>query len=304
MDDDKCCTIISKNLRFCCAQVCEKFKDDLLIGREHEKKITPDCATPNESIFEVLDDDQKVKIVLDDPKFGMFSLFKYHLKYGHKNEVLKRKNAFYCSHTFSLLAFLPIIIFLMQWTIYIALISYEARQEGREFCPNSAEWEQKLIVFSVSMVYFVRSFFLWDNLTDRTRLNRMLPSVDVWVMFDTFQEFGFNFIVYLANLWIVFHNDSVQEMILNCLAMEFLMNLDNEFEEMYFNYLPEVGVEIYDNLFVTYSDNKKKIEKRNRSYGFRCVRCCFYIPFKLLVFALFLFPFFCLIVAFYGLACK
>jgi hypothetical protein len=46
-------------LFFCCAQVKKKFKDDLLIG-----------SVPLE----------KVKIVLNDPKFGMFSLFKWHFK--------------------------------------------------------------------------------------------------------------------------------------------------------------------------------------------------------------------------------
>lgn len=300
----RCSSIIFENCGFCCAQIKEKFKDDLLIGTEHENKIIPACDTPNQNIFEILSDDEKIKMVLDDPKFGMFSLFKYHVKRGYKNEILKHKNAFYCSHTFSLLAGLPIIIFLIQWSVYIALVSYEIKSEGREICPGDSTWEKKLIVFAVSMLYFVRSFFMWDNLTDRTRLNRMLPSTDIWVMFDTFQEYGFNFMVYLANLWIVFHNESVQEMILNCLAMEFLMNLDNEFEEMYFDFLPEIGVDIYDNLFVTYSDNKKKIEKRNKSCGFRCVRCTFFIPFKLLVVALLFFPFFCLFIAFYGFICK
>jgi len=300
----RCSSIIFDNCRFCCAQIKEKFKDDLLIGTEHENKIIPACDTPSQNIFEILTDDEKIKMVLDDPKFGMFSLFKYHVKRGYKNEILKHKNAFYCSHTFSLLAGLPIIIFLIQWSIYIALVSYELSKDSRDVCPGDSGWEKKLIVFSVSMLYFVRSFFMWDNLTDRTRLNRMLPSTDVWVMFDTFQEYGFNFIVYLANLWIVFHNDSVQEMIMNCLAMEFLMNLDNEFEQMYFDFLPEIGVDIYDNLFVTYSDNKKKIEKRNKSCGFRCVRCTFFIPFKLLVISLLFFPFFCLFIAFYGFICK
>ena len=73
---------------------------------------------------------------------------------------------------------------------------------------------------------------------------------------------------------------------------------------MYFDFLPEIGVDIYDNLFVTYSDNKKKIEKRNRSCGFRCVRCVFFIPFKLLVIALLVLPFFCLFIGFYGFICK
>ena len=156
---------------------------------------------------------------------------------------------------------MPIIIFFIQWFTYIALIANEIRTHDGDLCPNKSEWETKLIMFTVAMLYFVRSFFLWDNLTDRTRLNRMLPSVDVWVMIDTFQEFGFNLMVYVANLWIVFSNDSVVEMILNSLAMEFLMNLDNEFEEMYFNFLPEVGVDIYDNLFVSFTDNKVKLQK-------------------------------------------
>ena len=37
--------------------------------------------------------------------------------------MLIKKNAVYCSHIFSLLGFLPIIIFLAQWSIYIALIA-------------------------------------------------------------------------------------------------------------------------------------------------------------------------------------
>ena len=69
--------------------------------------------------------------------------------------------------------------------------------------------------------------------------------------------------VYLANLWIVFSNESLQEMILNSLAMEFLMNSnDNEFEEMYFHYLPEAAEDIYDNFFVTFDENKKKLAKK------------------------------------------
>ena len=32
-------------------------------------------------------------------------------------------------------------------------------------------------------------------------------------MLDTFQEFGFNLMVYLANLWIVFGNDESNELI-------------------------------------------------------------------------------------------
>ena len=133
----KCCKVIRDNLNFCCAQVKEKFNDDLLIGTEHSKKIIPECATPIR-LCEEMTQDEKVQIVLNDPKFGMFALFKWHIKKGYKNEVLKRKNAFYCSHTFSLLAFLPIIIFFTQWFIYVGLIASEVREYDKGFCPQVA----------------------------------------------------------------------------------------------------------------------------------------------------------------------
>ena len=231
-----CCEAIHNNIKFLCAQISAKFHDDLLIGQEHSKKILPDCNSPSQNLLaqkEELTDEEKIQIVTQDPKFGMFSLFKYHIHRGYKNDVLKAKNAFYCSHIFSLLFMLPILIFVIQWIVYMALVVHDTKTFDKEFCPNESSVETKLIMLAVSMLYFIRSFFLWDNLTDRTRLNRMMPSIDVWVMIDTFQEFGFNLLVYLANLWIVYNNESITEMILNSLAMEFLMNLDNEFEEMY-----------------------------------------------------------------------
>tara|TARA_A100001015_G_scaffold310722_1_gene412642 strand:+ start:576 stop:1442 length:867 start_codon:yes stop_codon:yes gene_type:complete len=287
----------------CFSQVKAKYNDDLLIGTEHSKKIIPECTTPN-NLYEELTQEDKVKVVLQDPKFGMFALFRWQLTNGYKNEILKQKNAFYCAHIFSLLTFLPIIVFFIQWSILIALISEQIKSYDKGFCPNESGWEVKLIMFSVCMLYFVRSFFLWDNLTDRTRLNRMTPSINFWVMLDTFQEFGFNLIIYLTNLWIVYSNDSLQEMILNSLAMEFLMNLDNDFESVYFEYLPEAAEDIYDNSFVTFKENEKELEKANKSCYFRCARNTFYIPFKLLVTALLLFPPFCIVMSIYGSICK
>lgn len=302
-----CCEALKNNISFLCAQINAKFHDDLLIGQEHSKKILPDCNSPSQNLLaqkEELSDEDKISIVTQDPKFGMFSLFKYHIHRGYRNDVLKAKNAFYCSHIFSLIFMLPILIFIIQWIVYIALLVHETKTFDKGFCPNDSSIEMKLIMLAVSMLYFIRSFFLWDNLTDRTRLNRMMPSIDIWVMIDTFQEFGFNLLVYLANLWIVYNNDSITEMVLNSLAMEFLMNLDNEFEEMYFKFLPEAGIDIYDNVFVNFRDNQEKLKKRKRSCAFNCVRCTFFIPFKILVLALLIFPVFCVIMMFYGPICK
>lgn len=304
-----CKKVIYDNIDFVHAHIKAKWMDSMLIGTEHNHRVLPDCSTP--PVRELtrnaanLSDEEKTNIVINDPKFGMFSLFEYHLTRGYKNEVLKKKNAVYCAHIFSLLAGLPVLIFIAQWTMYMSLIYNQARTFDGDVCPNSAHIEHKLMMFAVSTIYFVRSFFLWDNLTQRTRLNKVLPVNDIWVILDTFQEFGFNLMVYGANLWLIFTEENLYDMVLNSVAMEFLMNLDNEFETMYFTYLPESAVDIYDNVFVTYEKNLQIFtETSEKSRWFRCIQIISFIPFKLLIFSLMTFPLFCFFMIFYGPLCK
>ena len=73
---------------------------------------------------------------------------------------------------------------------------------------------------------------------------------------DTFQEFFFTILVFCANLWVVFVKEDIKDMILNSLAMEFLMTLDNKFKELYFKYLLGTADDIFDNVFVSYDENK------------------------------------------------
>ncbi len=302
--------IVYSNIKLLCAHVCAKMRDDLLIGTEHSYKILPECSTPQNNFlsrksFTEISDEDKKQIVIADPKFGMFSLFKYHITRGYNNEILKKKNAVYCSHIFSLLSFLPIIVFLSQWAMYIGIISHQINEyDGESLCPQNANWDSKLVMFGASGIYFTKSFFLWDNLTDRTRLNKMLPATDTWTMLDTFQEFGFNLFVYAANIWIVFAEQNIGEMVLDCVAMEFLMVLDNEFEVLYFEYLPEAAVDIYDNVFVDYGKNHELIEKKKNNCGFYCLQCLTFLPFKLLLVSLLLFPVFCGFMMIYGPICK
>ena len=323
-----CCVAVKDNVELLSAHIAAKFRDDLLIGTEHSYKVTPACQTPQKSFLREqsdgvvsrmesnsseyskesylnISDEEKRQIVIADPKFGMFSLFKYHMTRGYKNEVLKKKNAVYCSHIFSTLGLLPIIVFIAQWSMYIALIANQIDiYDKHSLCPNEASWKEKLIMFGACGLYFVKSFFLWDNLTDRTRLNKMIPATDTWTMLDTFQEFGFNLFVYGANIWIVFVGQGVDNMVLDCLAMEFLMNLDNEFEQLYFEYLPEAAVDIYDNSFITYKENYDMLEKKNKFCSFYCLHCLTFVPFKALLTSLMLFPFFCFAMMIYTPLCK
>ena len=94
------------------------------------------------------------------------------------------------------------------------------------------------MISGICLIYFVRGFFLWDNITNSLSLKKMNKIYSITSILDTYQEFSFTLIVYGANIWVVFIEKDLQNMILNSLAMEFLMMLDNEFEELYFQYMP------------------------------------------------------------------
>jgi hypothetical protein len=303
------CSIIGENLYFVFSHVKAKLNDDLLMGKEHTRKIIPDCHTPSPqrmlTLASEVSSEEKIGIIIDDPKFGMFGLFKYQINKGYKNRVLKEHNTVYCSHIFSSMFGLPLLIFFAQWLMWIAIVSNQYKEYyGKNYCPNEATMENKMVFFAILLIYFVKSFFLWDNLTDRTRLNRMTPAIDVWVLLDTIQEYGFNLLIYGTNIWLVYVAEDPGDMVMDALAMEFIMNLDNEFMTMYFNCLPEIGEEIYDNEFVTYRDNVLLIEHQKQKCCFYCMQKIFYMPFKILVIALFLFPIFCFTIMIGGTICK
>ena len=89
---------------------------------------------------------------------------------------------------------------------------------------------------------------MWDNITNTLSLKKMNRVSSISAILDTFQEFSFSLLVYSANIWVVFVEKDIKDMILNSLAMEFLMTLDNEFEEFYFQNLPGSAEDIYDNI--------------------------------------------------------
>ena len=289
--------LIFKNLR-------SKLSDHLLLGGEHAKKVSPGFSTPTEWDSEI-EPDEKREIVLADPRLGMFSLFAYHVNRGYKNQEMKKSNKVFCSHIFSLFFALPILIFISQWMLYIGLIAHEINSFDGDFCPNKSNIENKLLMAATGIIYFVRSFFIWDNLTSRIGLKKMNRIDNIPAIIDTFQEFLFSLIVYGANLWIVFVENDIQNMILNSLAMEFLMQLDNEFQEMYFNYLPGAAEDIYDNIYVSYKENRVLLEDKYReSRCFKCFSYTLWVPYKILVIATFVFPIMCLFMAIAGPICK
>ena len=298
-----------------CQHVCEtpplifknfktKMLDHLLMGGEHANKVSVGFKSPVVKV-EPATQEEKKEIVKMSPSFGMFSLFKYHLNRGYRNKVLKKSNKIYCSHIFSLIFALPILIFISQWILYVALIIFETNNFKGHICENKSKFENKLMIAGISIIYFVRSFFMWDNITNSLSLKKMNRVDSVASILDTLQEFSFTILVYGANIWVVFVEDDIKDMILNSLAMEFLMMLDNEFEELYFQYLPGSAEDIYDNIFVSYHENKQLLsERQENDRCFKCFSWGIVIPYKLLVLSVFLFPVFCFLMIFAGPICK
>tara|TARA_B100000795_G_C22782718_1_gene433143 strand:- start:319 stop:1230 length:912 start_codon:yes stop_codon:yes gene_type:complete len=295
-------------LKGCCVPVslvfsnlCDKLSDHLLLGEQTRKIGISNKQTP--SIEEQVSDTEKTEIVLLDPKFGLFSLFLWHV-IGQQDKQ-KSPNRFFCSHVFSLTFALPLLLFVTQWVLYIALVSHEVNTFDGNFCPNKGSIETKLMMFGIGMIYFIRSFFIWDSLTVQSSVQKMNRMDNISAIMDTFQEFLFNILVYGANLILIYLENDLQNMILNSLAMEFLMSLDNNFEEMYFANVPTAAVNIYNTMYVSRKENRRLVSrKRDQSFFYNSASCVLVLLYKLLILVIFLFPVFCLTVTIAGTYCK
>lgn len=241
--------------------------------------------------------DEKRESVLNDPKFGMFSLMQYTTnKY--------RSGGMYCSKLFTPVCALPILVFLAQWLMFIAIAVHQYRLYENGACPQTAATESKILMLAISMIYFTNSFFLWDDIVDRTHCRKMIPAVSVVVLMDSFQEFSFSLFVYVINLLIILVTDDITDMLFNCLALEFVMSLDNEFERMYFKFNPEDAADIYDNLFVHKNENVKLVQEHMKSTSYCICRYIIWLPFKILTLMFVLLPLFCIAMMFVGTFCK
>lgn len=290
-------------IQLVCSDLCYKLSDHLLLGGQ-SSKVFAEASVASLKKEKKLTDSEKTEIVLADPKFGLFSLFLWHAM-GRSGTRSSGSSRFFCAHNFSLTFALPLLLFATQWILYIALVSHEIRTFDGDFCPNNGTFETKLMMLGIGMIYFIRSFFIWDSLTVQAAIQKMNRMDNISAIMDTFQEFLFNILVYGANLWIIFVEDDIQNMILNSLAMEFLMRADNEFEEMYFANVPEAAISIYDSMYVSRKENRKLVsKKRDQSFIYNSASCVLVLLYKMLVLVIFLFPVFCLTITFAGTYCK
>lgn len=255
--------------------------------------VTPRVSSDDLEKIEELSDEEKKEIVLRDPKWGMLSMMNYMLLHGDNRE---------CSHVFGRQFCLPIVVFLSQWLLFAGIVIHNLKQSTE--C-GTKSIESKFLIISIALIYFVNSFFLYDDIRDRSRQIKVACSSSYLVMIDAIQEHIFNLFVNIANLWIIYTTDDFVDGLFNSLALEFLMNLDNNYEVMYFKYKIKDAVDVYDHHFVSLQESHKNVEQRmKKSPCFRYFRYLTFIPFKILSWCFIMLPIYCLVIGMFGAMCS
>jgi len=243
----------------------------------------------------------KRKIIIQDPRFGLFNIYKYHYN-NRNNDVIDNK---YLSNIFNLIFGLPIVLFFSQWIIYITLISYQVYSYNNELCANNATIYHKVIMFAIGLIYFIRSFNIWDQVCNNIYFNKTHKMNSICSIIDTYHEIVFLILPYITNIWIIFVEDKITDIILNCLAMEFLMNIDNVFKNDYCNKITDKGIDlIFNENYVSPEENIKLVHDKNNNKCFKTIKKISYIPYKILIHSILIFPLFCFISIFIGAICK
>ena len=125
-------------------------------------------------------------------------------------------------------------------------------------------------MFSIASMYTARSALIfiskyerWSSLTfvhsedcmpaqaieiiSRWELKLPLSILNRWGQIDDFMAVQYEGMLYLLNLWLVFISRDSIDMVLNSLAMEMVMKLDDEFKEYYFKANGQATMYVFKN---------------------------------------------------------
>ncbi len=243
----------------------------------------------------------------DWPGFGLFNIFMTHPGRTFVDFLIK----------VSALLLLVAQVVAPICLLFEEVKRYRRRYRRARFCPGEAPPIQRLLTIAIAIVYFSRSLILYhgkyygyfrmseteanpileENLKkapellesrNLTILNRAFAQVDD-IMNITYDGF-----IYMVNIFIVFITEDALNMVLNALALEFVMKLDDEFKEYYFQYNAKAVTRIKRNM-----PPLPKIE------SWECtIIIADIVAFVINSIAIFLVPTVCAFFIFYGPICK
>ena len=215
------------------------------------------------------------------PTFGLFNIFMCHPADTLKNSVLKM---------------LPLVLLVAQCTIPLALFlsQYDSYHGG--YCPNIGTLTEKILMFAIAIMYTARSTLIFISKYERWNSLQFLRSRDCmpiqakqilhdwesrlplsilnrWGQVDDFMSVQYEGSLYLLNLWLVFISHSSMDMVLNSLAMEMVMKLDDEFKDYYFKANGQATMYVYENELNTkmYDPDGEIRERCYNKYFFNCI---------------------------------
>lgn len=129
----------------------------------------------------------------------------------------------------------------------------------------------KMLFIGVCLIYYVESIRLIDGLSRRIQNKKSTAEASYSIMFDRLHEDVFTLVVFIANLVIVYNTQNLLEAMFNCLAMQFLSDLENQWQEAYYSTRLDEAVHVYDTVFVSANENARKLQKKKKSALFRII---------------------------------
>ena len=252
------------------------------IGTPRAKKDT-EIQPENDDVAE-LSPEEKRQAVLDEPKFGMLSMMRI-----------------FCRQEKYTYAILPLCLLVGQWFVFFAVAAHNFTEPQE--C-GSSTMIMKLLFLGVCLIYYVESIQLIDNLSRRVQSRKTTAEASYSVMFDRLHEDVFSLCTFTTNLIIIYSTEQLVEAVFNCLAMQFLSNLENEWQQAYYSTRLNEAVHVFDTVFVSADENARKILKKKKSVLFRIIYKIANSTFAATYLAYRLLPLFSLVMLVMGILCK
>ena len=158
------------------------------------------------------------------------------------------------------------LVIFVQLVVPISVVHSEILKYDQGLCPNNANIFERAVAMSIGAIYVIRLTFQYskkmrDSEDDDIPLRRNEHNPGkllFYVTADEFMDKVYEGVVYLLNLWVVFIETSdVISMIFNALALEFILQMDNEVKELY------LDVFVFDAHFL------EKYRDANNDFGTR-----------------------------------
>ncbi|KAI2492106.1 hypothetical protein MHU86_22442 [Fragilaria crotonensis] len=158
--------------------------------------------------------------------------------------------------------------FWMKYLLFLVLVAQAALPillllnsldtfNATSFCDGTANWISKGVAFAIACIYQVRTSFWWERkyhepMVKLKQVARNRFGLQVLLVLDGFLASGYEYFVSIFNFFVVFATPDPQDMVLNALAFEFILELDDYAKEKYISLYSEDHEDLIQNYESTF----------------------------------------------------